>query len=329
MPIEGPRGELRLLRGRRRVGEAGARAHARPLVREPAGAARDVRRRLHRRHDHEPRDARSDPGRDRHGEQVRPPAAASPARRTHRPCAPRSGRARASRPTRPRFPSSHDVRRARRSCGRRSSTTCRCIRTPARRCCPRCAPRSDEHGWLSPRGDAPGRRGDARHARLPGVGRELLRHARAASPVGRHTIYICTNLSCQLRGAQRRARRALARRPASPVERVEPRRRVPPARVRMPGRVRHRADGVDRGPLPRAADARGRGARSPSTSAPAAHAADLLPERRYVGDYGAGRARRTVSMAEQILFKHVDEPGLQPDRGLRAPRRLPRRCARR
>ena len=51
----GPARRARLLRRRRRLREAGARPHARPVVRQPAGAARHVRRRLHRRPDHEPR----------------------------------------------------------------------------------------------------------------------------------------------------------------------------------------------------------------------------------------------------------------------------------
>ena len=34
------------------------------------------------------------------------------------------------------------------------------------------------HGWCSPRGDRAGRLRDARDARLPGVGRDLLRHVR-------------------------------------------------------------------------------------------------------------------------------------------------------
>src|SRR5690606_25438241 len=49
----------------RRLGEAGARALPRSLVREPAGAARHVRRRVRGRPDHEPGDARSDPRRYR------------------------------------------------------------------------------------------------------------------------------------------------------------------------------------------------------------------------------------------------------------------------
>ena len=72
-------------------------------------------------------------------------------------------------------------------------------------------------------------------------------------PVGSHTIYMCTNLSCQMRGAQD-VLAALSEATGSPGRRVERRRRVPPARVRVPRRVRHRADGVDRGPLPGAAD---------------------------------------------------------------------------
>ena len=59
----GPARRAGLLRGRRRLRQAGPRAHARPLVREPPGAARDGRGRLHRRHDHEPGDAGPDPGR--------------------------------------------------------------------------------------------------------------------------------------------------------------------------------------------------------------------------------------------------------------------------
>src|SRR5581483_1819624 len=55
----------RLLRRRRRLGQAGPRALPRPLVREPAGAPRHVRGRLRRRPDPEPGHARPDPGRHR------------------------------------------------------------------------------------------------------------------------------------------------------------------------------------------------------------------------------------------------------------------------
>ena len=96
-----------LLRGRGRLGEAVPRAHARPVVREPAGAAGDGRRRLHRRHDHEPRDARPDPRGHRQDDASSTTCAAFPARATALP--PRSGRARGSRPTRPRCRSPADV----------------------------------------------------------------------------------------------------------------------------------------------------------------------------------------------------------------------------
>ena len=44
LPDRGPARRARLLRRRRRVGEAGARPHARPLLHQPAGAARHVHR---------------------------------------------------------------------------------------------------------------------------------------------------------------------------------------------------------------------------------------------------------------------------------------------
>ncbi len=65
VPIESPARRARLLRGGRRLLQARARAHARPQLREPAGARAHGRgrpdRRLHRLH----RDARPDPRRDR------------------------------------------------------------------------------------------------------------------------------------------------------------------------------------------------------------------------------------------------------------------------
>ena len=63
--VEGAPRRARLLRARRRFGEAGPGPLPRPLVREPAGAARHVHRRLPRRPDPEPGDARPDPRRRR------------------------------------------------------------------------------------------------------------------------------------------------------------------------------------------------------------------------------------------------------------------------
>ena len=42
---------------------------------------------------------------------------------------------------------------------------------------------------------------DAPDARLPDRGGDLLRHVRRPCPQGEHTIYVCTNISCSLRGA--------------------------------------------------------------------------------------------------------------------------------
>ena len=134
-------------------------------------------------------------------------------------------------------------------------------------------------------------------------------------PAGRHTIYMCTNLSCQLRGARRRARRAL-RGDRRARQRLEPRRRVPPALVRVPGRLRHRADGLDRRPLPRPADAADavNDRRAPARGRPPT---EVLPERSYEGDYarrlGEREARRSREHEERggILFKHFDVPGLR------------------
>ena len=60
-----PARRARLLRALGRVGEARARAHARPVVREPAGAEADGAGPLHRRPDRHAGDARPDPRGDR------------------------------------------------------------------------------------------------------------------------------------------------------------------------------------------------------------------------------------------------------------------------
>jgi hypothetical protein len=59
------------------------------------------------------------------------------------------------------------------------------------------------------------------------------------SPVGRHSIYVCTNISCSM--WSRRAARGVRRsRRQGPGRRA----RLQRARLRVPGRVRYRADGV-------------------------------------------------------------------------------------
>ena len=64
-PIESPRGELGVLRALRRLVQARARAHARPLVREPPGDRADDRGLVHRRPHRDARDARPGARRDR------------------------------------------------------------------------------------------------------------------------------------------------------------------------------------------------------------------------------------------------------------------------
>ncbi len=50
------------------------------------------------------------------------------------------------------------------------------------------------------RGDRAGRLRDAADARVPDRGGDVLRHVRRR-PEGRHDVYVCTNISCSLRGA--------------------------------------------------------------------------------------------------------------------------------
>src|SRR4051812_44990773 len=69
----------------------------------------------------------------------------------------------------------------------------------------------------------------------------------------------------------------------------------------MPRRLRPRADGLDRGPLPRAAH----GGRRPDGRRASA-------QRRCPGRSAAGEGdERRVNHRHGILFEHIDEPGLQ------------------
>ncbi len=121
-------------------------------------------------------------------------------------------------------------------------------------------------------------------------------------PAGAHDIYVCTNISCSLRGADRavrRDRRGGGRR--SDVQR---------ARVRVPGCVRHRPDGVGRRRLRRPADGRGRApaarGRARRSRGPAGQAAGASRVR------GPRRRRRAGGrhMTRTLLFDRIDEPGL-------------------
>jgi NADH-quinone oxidoreductase subunit E len=116
-------------------------------------------------------------------------------------------------------------------------------------------------------------------------------------PVGRHAIYVCTNISCQLRGS-RRLIDAFAEATGSPVNGSSP-----------DGRFRLRAfeclgacdvapmasiEGHYRGPLT-ADDA----VRAAEHLRAGGDPAEVLPDRRFVGDYGRRIAAQEAGSAEE------------------------------
>ena len=122
--------------------------------------------------------------------------------------------------------------------------------------------------------------------------------------------------------------------------------RVQRARVRVPRRLRHRADGLGRRRVRRPADARGRPAAArrrprrggrccPTSSSRARPVADprANAEQSRVEHPRRARRRRTHAMAVDsdpvLLFNGHRRAGAEHAAGLRAPRRLRRRCARR
>ena len=133
------------------------------------------------------------------------------------------------------------------------------------------------YGWCTPGGDQPGGRGDGGDARLPGGGRDLLRplppRARGRAPGARLHQH-------QLLAARRRP-------PARSVHEAGGCDSVPgsPAEdgklfdpgLRVPRRLRHRADGLDRRALLRAAR---RGRRGGRGRAAALRRKEVLPEKR-------------------------------------------------
>ena len=124
----------------------------------------------------------------------------------------RAGTASTLRRTRPSMPDPAEVDVPAELRARDRGTTCRATPTATRRRCPRCTPRRAARLVLA-RGDPPGGRGDAGHARVPVVGRDLLRHAQRPSRSGAAT---CTcapaspatlrNAAGGLRGVSRRGR---------------------------------------------------------------------------------------------------------------------------
>ena len=301
-PIESPARRARLLRALRRLRQARARAHARPQLREPAGAAAPmVEGRLHRRPDRHAGDARPDPRRDR------PVSASTRARRraTRTARASPAGTTPADLDEGPgRDPRPGDDAGARRPARRDRGARWR--KYPDRRSAAIPALHAAQRAarLVLAGGDRAGRVRDAADARLPGRGGDLLRHARdrARRPPRRLRVHEHLLLAARRRRAVRGDRceaagddrtstcaRSSASAPATS-------RRWPPSTAcyvgplepRRPSDPRRRA----RGP-PGAA---GQAAR-PRRRSPAARVAD--PER-------ASEARRD----RRLLFEDIDEPGL-------------------
>ena len=143
----------------------------------------------------------------------------------------------------------------------------------------------------------------------------LLRHARDEPGRRATRVYVCTNISCSLRGADELLRDAERGRRGRPGRQR--------ARVRVPRRVRHRADGLRRRRLrrparaPRRAQAaRGRARRRAGAARQAARPPPVADPRANSGEYPLHDARsrtRASAMAMQrpmLLFKDIDEPGL-------------------
>ena len=149
---------------------------------------------LHRRPDRHARDARPDPGRDRplmaidlSKVRASPTGRASPAG-TRRPTSPRTRR---SSPTRP-------PRRCRRTGIAREIEAMRATRTRARQRSRRCTSSSASTAGAHDRDRAGGLRAAAHPAYLTAA---TFYDMFSTTPKGRHDVYVCTNISCSLLGA--------------------------------------------------------------------------------------------------------------------------------
>ena len=162
-------------------------------------------------------------------------------------------------------------------------------------------------------GDRAGGVRDAPDARLPDRGRDLLRHVLHRSRSGRHDVYVCTNISCSLRGADELFA-AFHEHGGDDPELQHP-------RLRVPRRLRHRADGVDRRQLRRARSAPDEVARRARRRS--ARGEEPLPDRQLE----RMQVRRPASAAHAVDERAAAVQGhrrARPEhaRRLRAPRRL-------
>ena len=234
-----------LLRALRRLLQARARAHARPLVREPAGLPPDGPRPLHRRLHRDARHAR--PGARRAstadgghrpvaGSAATSTAAASPAGTTRST----STKEPADVPDPATTPVPDELRAE-------IEDYMAATRTSARRRSPRCTPRSELHGWCSPTAIEQ----VACVMRLtPGYLTAVatfydMFETVPEGPRRRLRVHEHLLLAARRRRALRGDARRRGRRPGVPRE-----------VVRVPRRVRHRADGVGRRRVRRPARAR-------------------------------------------------------------------------
>ncbi len=240
----------RLLRALRRLEQAGARAHARPELREPAGApARCARTSTSRTSSPRWRCSTRCSGAST-DEPVRsgPPLRA----RLARPRLGRGGRPLEGPRGRPR--SGDDARpggAARADRGLHVALPGPALGVDPGAACRPEAPRLA----LAHRGRA-GRRRHAAHPGLPDRRRDLLRHVRAPPRGPEHDLRLHEHLVLAARRGRRLRRDARRRRRGHPLQR---------ALVRVPGRLRHRADGL--GELDLRRPARGRRLRHPDRAA--------------------------------------------------------------
>ena len=194
--------------------------------------------------------------------------------------------------------------------------------TAARPRCPALAAAQRVHGWCSPEAIeqvacvmrlTPG---------LPDRRRDLLRHVRDRRRSGATRVYVCTNISCSLRGADELLRRAAG------------------GRRRRPRRQRARAS---------SASAPATSRRWPRSTASTSGRSSSTTCRRSLDDVRAGARGRCPSkqlvrrpvrrpaapnsartrMTEHSSSSDIDEPGLEHARRSTSAAAATRRCARR
>src|ERR1019366_1491448 len=197
----GPRGGLlpdrvpargaRLLRARRRLLKARPRTHARPLLRQSPGPATHGRGQLHRRHDRHPGDARPDPRWDRQMSPAHRDQTVAHGLRWDRAADLEKDPAEVPDPERVEVPQAL-----------REEIEAHMANYPDRRSAalPALEAAQRLHGWCSPEAIeqvACAMRVTPAYLESVASFYDMLETA----PVGRHSVYVCTNISCSLRGA--------------------------------------------------------------------------------------------------------------------------------